>query len=75
MKVRPPREKILVENNGDGTTEYSVKVVTDLADHVLSVGPRYEIPDIRFSLATHLGVRTSGVLCNMSLTITTCVDA
>lgn len=34
----------------------------DLSDHVLSVGPRYQIEDIRCACASHLGQITSGVL-------------
>lgn len=51
-----------MENSDDGN--YNLKVIPDLADHVLSVGPRYQIEDIRFNIATHLGPKTSGVLCN-----------
>lgn len=61
LNVREPRKRLLIENCTD-VNNYNVKCVTDLADHVLSVGPRYQIEDIRFNIASHLGPRTSGVL-------------
>lgn len=43
----------------------------NLAHHVLSTGPRYEIEDIRCGMVASLGQHTSGVLCECSLLKTT----
>ena len=60
LETRQPRQRLSIESSGG--SEYCVKVQPDLADHVLAVGPRYQIDDIRCGVASHLGQNTSGVL-------------
>lgn len=64
METRPPRKMINIDlqRNSSGQSEYSVRVEPDLSDHVLAVGPRYQIEDVKCNLATNLGDNTSGVL-------------
>ena len=38
----------------------------NLAESVLSTGPRYEIEDIRCTPVASLGMHTSGVLCKLT---------
>lgn len=41
---------------------FRVNINTDLSDHVLAVGQRYQIEDVRCNVVSTLGVNTSGVL-------------
>lgn len=65
MSVRESRdaedETLLLEPGG--AQNPVVRKVASLSDHVLAVGPRYQITDIRSAPAGSLGVHTSGVLC------------
>lgn len=60
LECRPPRQMISIDK--DANQDYQVKVKTDLSDHVLAVGPRYQIEDVRCNVASHLADNTSGVL-------------
>lgn len=60
MNVRPSRERIAIESGGP--EKYFIRRMEDLSDHVLAVGPRYEMTDIKCSIASRLGPNTSGVL-------------
>lgn len=64
METREPRKMLNIDlqSNGSGKPEYSVRVEPDLSDHVLAVGPRYQIEDIKCNVVTNLGENTSGVL-------------
>ncbi|KAL5274584.1 TRUB2 family protein [Megaselia abdita] len=59
LNVRPPRQ-ILLESGG--AQNVVLRKVNDLSDHILAVGPRYQIKDIKCSVVNHLGEHTSGVL-------------
>lgn len=61
MQVREPRQMLRIE--GNDTTKYSVTMQTDLSDHILATGPRYQIEDTKCNMSMHLGENTSGVLC------------
>lgn len=63
MKVREPRKRVVIEPTLD-LSNYIVKTETDLADHVLVVGDRYQPDDIRMHNASYLGRFTSGVMGN-----------
>lgn len=59
LDVRPTRSMVTIDPSPNG---YEVKVVENMGDHILAVGPRYDFKDIRCSVATHLGKNTSGVM-------------
>ena len=60
MNVRPPRQRLAIESGGP--EKYFIRKVEDLADHVLAAGPRYEMTDLKVSIANRLGPHTSGVM-------------
>lgn len=60
MNVRPMRQRLEIES-GDNS-KYLVRTANDLSDHVLAVGPRYQIDDFKFNVARHLASKSSGVL-------------
>lgn len=65
METREPRKMVNIDfrpTSKGGPAEYSVRVGPDLSDHVLAVGPRYQIEDVKCNVATNLGENTSGVL-------------
>lgn len=62
MEVRGPSEQIQIEAGGNNFSKFLVRRIPNLADHVLAVGPRYQISDVRSSIANNLGKLTSGVL-------------
>lgn len=49
-------------NSGTQLPAFRVNVDTDLSDHVLAVGQRYQIEDVRCSVVSTLGDNTSGLL-------------
>lgn len=51
-----------ITNEEDDRNDYKVSVKPDLSDHVLAVGPRYQIEDVKCTIAQQLGDNTSGVL-------------
>lgn len=61
MQVREPRKMLRID--GNDATKYSVTMQTDLSDHVLATGPRYQIEDTKCNMSMQLGENTSGVLC------------
>lgn len=63
LKVREPRKRVVIEPTKD-FSNYLVKTETDLADHVLVVGDRYQPQDITMHNASYLGKFTSGVMGN-----------
>lgn len=68
MQVREPRQMLQITNDDDGNaTNYKVNVESDLSDHVLAVGPRYQIEDVKCNIAQQLGDNTSGVLSTLLL--------
>lgn len=60
MENREPRKLLKIESKTN--ENYIVQIETDLSDHVLAVGPRYQIEDVHCNIATNLGLNTSGVL-------------
>lgn len=61
LKVREPKKRVVIEPTSD-FSNYLVKTETDLADHVLVVGDRYQPQDIIMQNASYLGKFTSGVM-------------
>lgn len=61
MEVRPPKDRVLIEA-ASSNSEYLVRTETNLADHVLVVGERYQPVDFKTLPAVHLGNFTSGVM-------------
>lgn len=53
-----------VEIVGPTNEPMEVRIVPNYADHPLACGPRYINQDFRCSWGIHLGLFTSGVLCN-----------
>lgn len=54
-----------VEIVGATNEPMSVRLVQNYADHRLASGPRYLHEDFRCSWAAHLGLFSSGVLCEL----------
>ena len=52
---------VKIEADPDEEEKYIVTTETNLADHVLVVGERYQMEDIKAMPASHLGTFTSGV--------------
>lgn len=63
MQVREPRKMLRID--GNDATKYSVTMQTDLSDHVLATGPRYQIEDTKCNISMQLGENTSGLLCTI----------
>lgn len=66
MDAQHEREKPqtpLLESGGEADPILRKVHNLNLAEHVLSTGPRYEIEDIRCGPVAGLGIHTSGVLC------------
>lgn len=61
LEVRPPREVVKIEAAPDAQS-FFVKQEPDIADHVLVVGERYQMVDIKSICSRHLGKFSSGVL-------------
>ena len=64
MECRPPMDYVSIE--GNPSTQLTVTVKPNLADHPLVVGPRYQIEDLKCSWSNYLGLHSSGVLCNFT---------
>lgn len=65
MKTREPRKYMsidIVDPEKGGEPAFAVRVQPDLSDHVLAVGPRYQIEDVKCNVGANLGENTSGVL-------------
>lgn len=67
LDVRPQRQ-LLLETGG--AQDVVLRKINDLSDHVLAVGPRYQMADIKCGVLNKLGEHTSGVLgmdllCNL----------
>ncbi|XP_067627113.1 pseudouridylate synthase TRUB2, mitochondrial [Eurosta solidaginis] len=64
MQVREPRklETPLLQPGGAANPLLQKLETIDLADHMLTTGPRYQLSDIRCALVAGLGKHTSGVL-------------
>ncbi|XP_017771216.1 PREDICTED: probable tRNA pseudouridine synthase 2 [Nicrophorus vespilloides] len=60
LDCRPPIDHVVVEP--DEKDCFDVKVVPNLADHPMVVGPRYQANDLPCSWSNFLGTSTSGVL-------------
>lgn len=60
LEVREPRKLEMLEPGGDQGPV--VRKIADLSDHVLAVGPRYQMQDIKCAPVVKLGFHTSGVL-------------
>lgn len=60
LKVREPIQRVAIEPGGN--QKYLIRKEQNLADHVLAVGPRYQLKDFKFNVAAGLGPHTSGVL-------------
>ncbi|XP_055853949.1 pseudouridylate synthase TRUB2, mitochondrial [Episyrphus balteatus] len=60
LEVREPRKMEMLEPGGDQGPV--VRKVADLSDHILSVGPRYQMQDIKCAPVSKVGFHTSGVL-------------
>jgi hypothetical protein len=65
MKVRPPKRRQI--DAGDGTGRSLVRTETDLADHVLVVGDRYQPNDFKATPVVRMGSFTSGVLRELAV--------
>lgn len=52
----------LLTSSSSNLPAFRVTVETDLSDHVLAVGPRYQIDDMRCNVVSTLGENTSGLL-------------
>ncbi|KAM7343691.1 pseudouridylate synthase TRUB2, mitochondrial [Cochliomyia hominivorax] len=61
-KEREKTQTPLLESGGEADHVLRKVHNLNLSEHVLSVGPRYEIEDIRCSPVASLGLHTSGVL-------------
>lgn len=59
--MRPPKQRVTIEPTNENC-KYLVKTSTDLSDHVLVVGERYQPVDVSISSGCHLGKFTSGVM-------------
>lgn len=60
LEVREPTERLSIEPGG--AHKYVVRKLENFADNILSVGPRYQIEDIKCGPIAGLGIHTSGVL-------------
>lgn len=62
METRPAKQLVQIEGSFTSGKALSVKLVPNLADHPLVVGPRYQPQDFRLKRVTGLGKNMSGVL-------------
>ncbi|XP_023230077.1 mitochondrial mRNA pseudouridine synthase Trub2-like [Centruroides sculpturatus] len=62
LEVRPPRNYVRIEGSVASGKSLSVKVVPNLADHPLVVGPRYQKQDFNLQSAVHHGNNISGIM-------------
>lgn len=69
METRAPRQMINIDLKPNAEEGYSVRVEPDLSDHVLAVGPRYQIEDVKCNVVTNLGENTSGVLRKLTMIV------
>lgn len=60
LEVRPPRNYVRIEGSVMNRKSLTVKIVPNLADHPLVVGPRYQIQDFKLKSINH-GENTSGI--------------
>jgi hypothetical protein len=59
LNVRQPRKHVVIQACAD---KYLIKKQTDLSDHLLVVGERYQNADISMTPACFMGKLTSGVM-------------
>lgn len=68
LKFMDPEDtpRVLIQNNGG---RYEIETATNSAELDLTIGPRYDINEVRMLPANYLGRNTSGVLGKQNQTI------